>query len=116
MSSEASRILLLQQSSIFEGYGGVEYYQDDLLAMIAELMPKSPPLAIIPKRSARFTLTKRPYEVQVVAFSKNKLVQKLQNRFSRRYLSEAIAAAKKTKPSLIICGHVNLSPVAFLLS
>ena len=114
MHSEPSRILFLQQSSIFEGYGGIEYYQDDFLSMLTELSPSLPPVSVIPKRNANFRPTKRPYEVHIVEFSENRWVQKLQNRFSRRYVREAIEVAQKTKPTLIVCGHVNLAPLAYL--
>jgi glycosyltransferase involved in cell wall biosynthesis len=110
------RILCLQQSSIFETYGGIEYYLHDLLTITSEILGPSSVISFVPKRSDSFKLTQTNYEVVPVEHKNQGLLKKLENRLSPTLLQAALRKSKELKPDIIIVGHVSLAPLGMALS
>ena len=110
------RILCLQQSSIFETYGGIEYYLHDLLTITSEILGPSSVISFVPKRSDSFKLTQTNYEVVPVEYKNQGLLKKLENRLSPTLLQAALRKSKELKPDIIIVGHVSLAPLGMALS
>lgn len=117
-SSSAKRrpkILVLQATSLFEQYGGIEYYLDDLLTTAAELYGARHITSLIPQRKERLTALVRPYQTHFVRFSKYRGLRKLQNRFSLNYFFHGLKLIEQLEPSFILNSHVSLGPIAFAL-
>jgi glycosyltransferase involved in cell wall biosynthesis len=110
------RLLWLQSSSVFEGFGGIEYYLDDLITSTCEIWGPDSQQAIVPRRTKAWQNLPRPYSVTDVAFSRNRLVSKIQNRFCIPYLMTAIRKAREMQPDYLVCGHVSLGPLTALVS
>lgn len=110
-----NKILCLQPSSIFEGYGGAEYYTDDLLTACGRLLGKGKVRTLVPQRTEKFRLQDRPYEIIPVPFLKGKVLGKIENRLFPSLFRAALKSIREFKPDLIVCAHVSLSPLAYLL-
>ncbi|NBT58768.1 glycosyltransferase [bacterium] len=110
------RILCLQQSSIFESYGGIEYYLHDFLTLASDILGPSEVATLVPQRAGTFSLTDTSYEVIPIPFTKQGLWKKLENRFSPAFLSTALQKGRDFKPDLILTGHISLAPLGFALS
>lgn len=109
------KLFCLQQSSIFENYGGVEYYLHDLLSLASEVLEPHSVTTFIPERKP-LTLTQTPYEVVPVRYQTTGWFQKWENRFSPLLFQAAYQKAKEARPDFILAGHVSLSPLAYALS
>lgn len=110
------KILCLQQSSVFETYGGIEYYLHDLLTLTQKLLGPDSVTTLIPKRSDSFNLFDTNYQVITVPFTFPGTFQKIENRLSPKMISQALLLAQKEKPQLIWVGHVSLAPMGYALS
>lgn len=110
------RILCLQPSSVFERYGGAEYYFDDLLTNTAKVLGKGQVRTLVPKRGDGFALSERPYSIEAVRFTKRGIRGKIENRYSTDFFWTAFANINEFKPSLLICAHVSLAPLTMALS
>lgn len=108
--------LCLQASSVFEKYGGIEYYLHDTLTLLAETLGSSSVTSLVPKRGDQFNLMPCSYQVVSVPFSSRGFLTKLENRFSRLFFKTAISIAKEKSIDCILVGHVSLAPLAFTLS
>lgn len=109
------RVLILQSTSLLDGYGGIEYYLHDLSDLAAQIYGRENVLALSPLRKTPKTSFHPNYSTQAISFSKNPLLQKFQNRFSLAYWQKAKALVEKFKPTVIINGHVSIGPIAYAL-
>lgn len=116
LASKEQRILCLQPTSIFERYGGAEYYLDDLLSQAAALLGNGKVRALVPRRGDSFSLFQRPYTVEAVQFKRQGLLGKIENRYSSDYFWTAMANISEFKPTLLLCAHVSLAPMTMALS
>lgn len=110
------KILCLQQSSVFEAYGGIEYYLHDLLTLTQKLLGPNSVTTLVPKRNGPFHLVTTDYQVVPVPYTFSGKVQKIENRLSPKMISQALLLAQKEKPQLIWVGHVSLAPMGYALS
>jgi glycosyltransferase involved in cell wall biosynthesis len=110
------RLLCLQQSSIFETYGGIEYYLHDLLTLASESLGPHSVTSLIPQRNEVLQEIETSYSVIPVKKRSTGLFQKIENRFSPFLFSAALSAAKQSKAEVILAGHVSLAPMAMALS
>lgn len=109
------RLLFLQHTSIFEGYGGVEYYLDDLAGLACESFGRENVAIIAPQRKSLRTPLVRAYPVYFVPFSNNPIIRRIENRFSLRYLRKAREIVSEFRPNLLLCSHVSLGPLTHAL-
>ncbi len=110
------KIFCLQHSSLFESFGGVEYYLDDLLTLLAKTYGEENVLSLIPKRTENFELQARPYQIKTVDLvRKSALLRKLENRYSVSFFQNALREIKKFQPTILLNSHVSLGPTAYLL-
>jgi phosphatidyl-myo-inositol dimannoside synthase len=110
------KILFLQCSSIFEQFGGIEYYLDDLETLAAEICGPSRVHAIIPWRLSSRAPDAANYPISWVRLPAKGIQRKLSHRFSYAYFREAIRLTRDFRPTLVLNGHVSLGPVALALS
>lgn len=110
------RTLAIQSTSVFERYGGIEYYLDDLLAAASSTLGKGSVLAVIPRRGAFREFRNRPYEVEAVTSAGGGWPRRVQNRLPYRLFGAALATGRRFRPEIIVSGHVSLGPTAYLLS
>jgi len=110
------KILCLQQSSVFQTYGGIEYYLHDLLTLTRKLLGPNSVTTLVPQRSGSFNLFDTDYQVVPVPYSFTGRAQKIENRLSPNMISQALSLAQKEKPQLIWVGHVSLAPMGYALS
>ena len=108
------KFLCLQASSVFERYGGIESYLDDLLCLLTE--------AYGPKSCHAITLSstslsvEAPYPVTAVKKWLPGILQRAENRYSPLLLKKALDIARADRPEYILCGHVSLGPLCQALS
>jgi glycosyltransferase involved in cell wall biosynthesis len=88
----------------YGGYGGIAKFNRDLLNSLA-LIPEIEEITAIPFFKP-FTLEQTPPKI-------NFLTQGLNNRM--RYFWTAWKALRNNKYEILICGHINLLPLAWLL-
>jgi phosphatidylinositol alpha-1,6-mannosyltransferase len=96
------RILLLTTDA-YGGHGGIALYNRDLVDALAA-MPEVEEVVVVP-RTLRFEPEGIPERVRFVREA---------SRGSVRYVSEAVACSMRPF-DLLICGHINLLPLAALL-
>lgn len=109
------RILLLQNSSLMESYGGIEYYLDDLATQLVKIYGSANVEAMIPRRTEAWSETEKPYRYVAVPYALRGIFGKLENRFPVNYFRRALETIRQFRPTLIICGHVALCPLAYVL-
>lgn len=112
---KASRLLFVQPSSVFESYGGAEYYWDDLLVAASRLLGNENVKTLVPRKTSGFELAARPYSVEVVPFSSKLILRKIQNRYSIPFLKRLLELVREFRPSAIVCCHVSLGPLVYLV-
>lgn len=110
------RILCLQQSSIFENYGGIEYYLHDFLTLTSQILGSESVLSLIPQRQPNFESASTTYQVRPVPYPGSSLLKKVENRIPTLLFTSAIESAQTFKPDIILVGHVSLAPLAQALS
>lgn len=110
------KYLCLQASSVFENYGGIEYYLHDTLTLLADAVGSGAVTTLVPDRGNQFKRTPTSYEVVTVPFSSTGILRKIENRFSRAFFQTALRLAKDKSIDCILVGHVSLAPLAFSLS
>lgn len=111
------RVLCLQHSSIFEAYGGVEYYLDDTLTLATQLCGRENVHTLIPQRGPHtLSISPRPYGYQMVPWPKNSVLKKLANRVPWPLFRSAQKAILEFKPTVLLNAHVSLGPMAVALS
>ena len=110
------KLLCLQSTSIFDRYGGVEYYLNDLLQELAKRFGDRNVTTIVPISGHLRQISPPKYQVNKVTISSRGIWRKFDNRFPIRMFFKAIWIAWRTNPDLILGGHVSLGPLAFLLS
>jgi len=115
LEKQNGSVLFLQHDSIFETYGGVQYYIDDFLTFLASLYGPKRLKVLLAQRTDNFKLQDRPYSIEVIRISQG-ILKKLQNRFSLKFCSRALHQIRTEKPSVIIASHLSLAPMAALLS
>ncbi len=109
-------LLLLQCSSIFEKFGGIESYLDDF-AVLASTLEKMQVQVLAPMRPGKWHITPRPYQTIGVPFFRNgTLISKIQNRFSLRLLRKCLAEGRKQRPDFLVATHVSLGPLTSVAS
>lgn len=109
------KFLCLQSSSIFEQYGGIEYYLDDLLTIIAS-QPGSEIETLVPQRSRPLALADKAYRVTPVQLERGWLFSKIANRYSPRFFRIALARARASRPDYLLCAHASLGPLTAAVS
>lgn len=108
------KFLCLQASSVWERYGGIESYLDDLLCLLTE--------AYGPGSCHSVTLSsgplspRAPYPVTGVQKWLPGILRKVENRYSLLLLKKALEVARADRPEFILCGHVSLGPLCQVLS
>jgi len=110
------RVLCLQQSSIFEVYGGIEYYLHDFLTLTSQILGPDSVVTVVPKRSESFKLTRTTYEVVPVEYKNQGILKKLENRLSPSFFRTALNKGRELKPDFILVGHISLAPLGLALS
>ncbi|NBX81984.1 hypothetical protein EBQ90_02720 [bacterium] len=76
------KILCLQQSSVFQTYGGIEYYLHDLLTLTHKLLGPNSVTTLVPQRNGSFNLFDTDYQVVPVPYTFTGKAQKIENRLS----------------------------------
>lgn len=114
-SPKTGPLLFLQHSSIFECYGGIQYYVDDFLNLLSTLYGAEKLKVLLAHRSKDIKLQSRPYSIEPVQLSQG-IFKKLENRFSRKLFFRALSQIRASNPSVIIVSHVALAPMAAILS
>jgi phosphatidyl-myo-inositol dimannoside synthase len=109
-------VLCLQHGSLFENYGGVEYYLHDVMTLLGEELGRDEVHCIVPLRKKDSKIGKTIYSTTAVRFSSFPWRQKIQNRMSLAYFKTAKKLVKETFPDIIVASHISLAPMAFLLS
>lgn len=109
------KILSLQTSSIFEQYGGIEYYLDDTLTSFASVCGPENVHALIPQRQPWKAISSR-YQIHAVKIPAQGWRRKIVNRFPIRLFWRALRLVKQLDFNLILCGHVSLGPVVYALA
>lgn len=109
------KIFLIQQSSIFEQYGGIEYYLDDFCKAYLSSFGDTSLSVISPSRS-KSPESMPLYPITHIEYPKNALWLKINNRIPMRLYQSTKKIISDFKPDYILCGHKSLSPLAFLLS
>jgi glycosyltransferase involved in cell wall biosynthesis len=89
--------ILLLATDAYGGHGGIALFNRELCAALDDAR-----ITVIP-RVVRGSVPDLPPHVTFVAEAANSTVAYLR----------AVAAARRAKPDLVICGHINLLPVAF---
>ena len=112
---EPQRVLLFQSTSIFETYGGIEYYLDDFSELCASEWGPQSVRALVPQRG-KSTEERRDYSKIDIPYSSLGILRKVQNRFSPSFLRAALAEIRRERPTLLIAGHVSLAPLVWLVS
>lgn len=110
------RILCLQPTSLFERYGGAEYYFDDLLSNASALLGHGHVRTLVPRREKKIEIPERPYGVEAVHFKKKGVLGKIENRYSSDFFWTAFATINEFKPTHLLCAHVSLAPMTYALS
>ncbi len=108
-------MLFLQHDSVFESYGGVQYYIDDFLSFLSNLYGPNSLKVLLAQRGDSFQMGHRPYSIETIKLSQG-LLRKLENRFSPRFFIRSLKIARELKPSVIIASHLSLAPMAAILS
>ncbi len=112
-----SRLLFLQHDSVFENYGGIQYYLDDLLTLAAETYGQEEVLSLtLSRKNTDKTQIKAPYKIDWVPSPVSGLRAKLANRFPLHLIWRALKTIPSFKPDLIIASHACLAPAAYFLS
>ena len=115
LESQKSSVLFLQHDSIFESYGGVQYYIDDFLTFLSNLYGADRLRVLLAQRTDSFKPQDRPYSLETIRLSQG-LLKKLENRLSPSFFSKALDVIRSQKPSVIIASHLSLAPMAAILS
>lgn len=100
------RILFLLHGSIFERYGGVEYYLDDVISMAGKIYGLENIRVVAPLEGEQ--KCERDYHVTFEPRPTNKWLRKLFNRAPLPLLRAADREIQEFRPDLIINSHVSL--------
>jgi phosphatidyl-myo-inositol dimannoside synthase len=115
LNPQQKKILFLQHDSIFEKYGGVQYYIDDFLNSLAQIYGRECVHSLLARRTDHFELKPRPYEIEVIRL-KSGVLKRLQNRFSLKFFFKSLSSVKRLSPSVLIASHLSLAPQAAVIS
>jgi phosphatidyl-myo-inositol dimannoside synthase len=114
-AKRSQRLLLIQNSSLFEGYGGIEYYQDDFLQAATEAWGKGTSGCVVLQKKKDTRPPARPYHVRMVPVPAVKGLGVLVNRYWPQVLLAAKEEAARLRPTMLLAGHVSLAPLVHLL-
>ncbi len=99
---------------MWERYGGIESYLDDLLSLLTEVCgPESCHTLVLTSSNISPSTT---YQVTPVRKWLPGIFRRAENRYSVLLAKKAFEIAKADRPEFILCGHVSLGPLAQLLS
>ncbi len=108
MSKYPSKIdLHLWLPNLFEFKGGIQVYLQDLLLALEE----SPNLAIVVFDKLDTARPKDRFNSEAISFSFSGNIPSFWRTF--HFALNLIAGALRTRPHLVVCGHLNFAPVAF---
>ncbi len=107
-------MLFVLHASVFEAFGGIEYYLDDVISMAVTIFGADNVRTVAPISGK--PLVERPYSVRFATRPKNSYLRKLYNRFSPSLFSLAQNEIDSFNPTLIINSHVSLGPLVWLLA
>ncbi len=111
----SQRLLLLQNSSLFEGFGGIEYYQDDLLQAATDVWGVGTSTCVALTRRASTQPGSHSYGVCLVHVPPLPLLGGLVNRYWPTMLQAAKREADRLKPTFLMAGHISLGPLVHAL-
>ncbi len=115
LDSKNKKVLFLQHDSVFESYGGVQYYLNDFLNFLADSHGNDALQVVLAYRGPKFKLTSRPYKIETLKLAGG-FLRKFENRFSPKFFLKSLQFLKKEKYAVIIASHISLAPMAALLS
>lgn len=115
LEPQKESVLFLQHDSIFETYGGVQYYIDDFLTFLSNLYGPARLKVLLAQRTDNFKIQSRPYSIETVRLSQGPF-KKIENRLSLKLFSKAMSLIRRESPSIIIASHLSLAPMAAILS
>ncbi|MBI4402972.1 MAG: glycosyltransferase family 4 protein [Deltaproteobacteria bacterium] len=113
VSADSHKVLVIQNTSLHERFGGIEYYIDDFCHLATETFGPSAVKSIIGLRQSK--ARKTLYETTLIHFRKG-WWSKLDNRFSIPMLRAVLHSIRNNRPDYLICSHVSLGPLTFLAS
>jgi len=96
-----------------DGYGGIEYYLEDLYRYATDVYGEDAVRAIAATRTAAPFPTNG---IRYVPYRRSGILGKIENRFSLKFLSQAGDEIKKHHPTILIAGHISIAPMVWLLS
>lgn len=108
------RLLFVLHSSIFERYGGVEYYLDDMITMACEVYGSENVRVVAPLTGE--PQAQRPYSVRFAPRPRFRWLRKLANRFPLSVITAAEEEIDEFEPSVIINSHVAFGPTVWWLA
>jgi len=108
------RILFIQHASVFEAYGGVEYYLHDLVALATKAYSSDNVMTLVPGRFDDVP-EEPPYTMQIAPYPRNKVARKIQNRIPAALYFSAQKAIRDFRPTVLFNAHVSLGPALHLL-
>src|SRR5262245_775464 len=103
LSGNAAMKILALMPDAYGGFGGIAQYNRDMIDALSNMQSVEEILS----------LTRHLPDSQVTMPAK--LVERCLPGSSLRYLSAALIHGVKQRPDVILCGHINLLPVAALL-
>lgn len=111
---EPPRVLYVLHASVFEAFGGIEYYLDDVISMTVDVFGAENVRIVAPL--AGKPQVERPYAVRFAPRPKNTILRKIYNRFSPNLFALAQTEIDDFNPTLIVNSHVSLGPLVWALS
>lgn len=108
------RLLILQGTSVFDSYGGIQYYLDDFARMAASLYGRNAVRAIIPIAKDASLPGPLPYATQWIRRPRSRALSVLFNRLPLPQVRAALRASEEMRPDWLVCGHVALAPAGLL--
>lgn len=110
--ARAQRLLVLQNSSFFEAFGGVEYYQDDFLCAAADVWGAQSCTGVLLRRGTLGEIPERPYRIRFVDVPRSRWLRPLTNRFWPTLFRAALEEGKRLGATSVVAPHVSLGPIA----
>ncbi len=114
--TDSLKFLILQNSSIFGSFGGIEYYLDDFASIAVETCGYDNVWILAPKKTPVSPVIGIEYKYSLIELEKSLFFRKIRNRFSINYIRNAFKIINEFKPDILVCGHISLCPLVFYLS
>lgn len=106
----SDRFLFFLHRSLFDGYGGVEYYLHDVISMTADIFGPESVRVVAPEPP---TLPEKPpYPMTFVPRPEGKWAKKIFGRLPLRMIAPTEKEIREFSPSVVIGSHTHVNPVA----